>query len=200
MVVGQVGSSAQRASAGTRIALVIALAMLASVVGLAASAASPRPTLAASPPWYDVETYYLKLVNCTRTGGWVQRDGSCKGYGTGHYSRYVAPLRRSAGLSGVSRSWAKHLAISGACTHGDPGLRLRRAGYRSWRWGENIGCGDGYRSAYRSVLASHLLFQAEKGTGGGHWKNIKNAAFRAIGIGVWKANGHTRLVTDFYAS
>jgi hypothetical protein len=200
MIVGPVGNGAQRASAGTRIALVIALAMLASVVGLAASAASPRPTLAATASWIDVEAYYLKLVNCTRTGGWVRTDGTCKGYGSGRYSRYVAPLKRSYGISDVSRSWARHLAVYGACTHGDPGLRLRRAGYDGWRWGENIGCGDGYRSAYKSVLASHRRFQAEKGTGGGHWKNIKNPAFRWIGIGVWKANGHTRLVTDFYAS
>jgi uncharacterized protein YkwD len=64
-------------------------------------------------------------------------------------------------------------------------------------WGENIGCWD-LASAYKSVLASHRAFQAEKATNGGHWRNIKNARYKYIGIGVWKASGHTRLVTDFY--
>ena len=36
-----------------------------------------------SAPWLAVEKYYLKLLNCTRTGGWVLADGSCKGYGSG---------------------------------------------------------------------------------------------------------------------
>ena len=27
---------------------------------------------------------------------------------------------------------------------------------------------------------------------------MKNARFRYVGIGVWRANGHTRVVTDFY--
>ena len=195
---GQVRIGAQRASLRSRIAVVIGAVMLASLFGFAASAASPTPTMAAEPTWYDVETYYLKLVNCTRTGGWVRTDGTCKGYGTGRYSRYVAPLKRSAGISDVSRRWAKHLAIEGKCAHGDPGARLRAAGYTGWAWGENIGCGDGYRSTYRAVLKSHLAFQAEKATGGGHWKNIKNAKYRYIGIGVWRTNGRTRLVTDFY--
>ena len=72
-------------------------------------------------PWYAVETYYLKLVNCTRTGGWVRADGSCAGYGSGHYSAYVPPLELGPKLSAVSRSWAKHLAVVNACSHRRPG-------------------------------------------------------------------------------
>lgn len=153
-------------------------------------------------PWYSTETYYLALVNCTRTGGWVLRDGTCRGYGSGRYSAYVRPLTRSVGISDrVSRPYAKLLAVRNQCSHfldHDPGYRLRRAGYLLWTWGENIGCRDGYSSAKAAVLASHLSFQAEKSTNGGHWKNIKNRAYGWIGIGIWRYGSRTRLVTDFY--
>lgn len=188
---------AQRASLSSRLSIVLAASLFASLFAFGASAAAPPGVSAATPPWYAVETYYLRLLNCTRTGGWVLKDGSCKGYGTGTYSRYVAPLKRTAGLSAVARSWAKKIATAGVCRHGDPSARLRAAGYRGTSWGENIGCWD-LSSAYKSVLASHRAFQAEKATNGGHWRNIKNGRYKYVGIGVWKANGHTRLVTDFY--
>jgi len=153
-------------------------------------------------PWYSLEVYYLSLVNCTRTGGWVLRDGRCRGYGSGHYSRYVAPLRLSAGISDrVSRPYARLLAVRGICSHfadHDPGYRLRRGGYTSWNWGENIGCGDGYTNAKASVLLSHLRMQSEKWTNGGHWRNIKAGRFRYIGIGIWRYGTRVRVVTDFY--
>lgn len=173
------------------------------VAALAASllltAASTPVVSAADPPWDHVEAYYLRLVNCTRTGGWVLKDGTCRGYGTGRYSRYVAPLRLRPGISSVARSWARNLAVNDRCTHGDPAARLRRAGYTSYRWAENIGCRDGYVSAMRAVLATHRFYQSEKATNGGHWRTIKNPVYKTIGIGVWRASGRTRLVTDFYA-
>ena len=190
---------AQRASLQQRLTLVVAGTFLATLFGFAVAAASPAPAFASDPTYYDVELYYLKLVNCTRTGGWVRSDGSCSGYGSGKYSKYVAPLKLSAGLSNVARPWAKKLAVYALCKHGDPGARLRAAGYTSYKWGENIGCRDGYYNAKTAVLLSHRQFQAEKSTGGGHWKNIKNSLFKYIGIGVWKFHGRVRLVTDFYS-
>jgi hypothetical protein len=155
-----------------------------------------------SAPWLSVEKYALYLVNCTRTGGWVLSDGSCRGYGSGRYSSYRRPLSLSSNMSNkVSRPYAKLLAVRGICSHyadHDPGYRLRRVGYRSYTWGENIGCGDGYSSAKSSVLASHRRMQAEKSTNGGHWRNIKNSAYVWIGIGVWRYGSRTRFVTDFY--
>jgi hypothetical protein len=159
-------------------------------------------TTAVDKPWYTVERFYLGLANCTRTGGWVLSDGTCRGYGSGRYSAWVAPLTYSYGLSDkVSRPYAKLLAVKGLCDHfigGTPGDRLRRAGYTRYTWGENIGCRDGYATAKAAVLASHLRFQAEKSTGGGHWKNLKNPKFKTVGIGVWRYGTRTRLVTDFY--
>ncbi len=155
-------------------------------------------------PWLSVEVFYLGLVNCTRTGGWVLSDGTCRGYGSGRYSTYVRPLARSTGISDkVARPYARLLAIRGLCTHTadrDPGYRLRRAGYTAWHWGENIGCRDGYATAKAAVLQSHLRFQAEKSYNGGHWRNIKSRAYTWIGIGVWRYGSRTRLVTDFYGA
>ena len=153
-------------------------------------------------PWYPVEQYYLGLANCTRTGGWVLSDGTCRGYGSGRYSAYVRPLRYSSSISDRdSRPYAKLLAVRALCTHyanGDPGYRLRRIGLYHSTWGENIGCRDGYSTAKAAVLASHLAMQAERSTNGGHWRNLKNRNYIWVGIGVWRYYSRTRLVTDFY--
>ena len=153
-------------------------------------------------PWYTVEQYYLGLANCTRTGGWVLSDGTCRGYGSGRYSAYVRPLRYSSSISDRdSRPYAKLLAVRALCTHyanGDPGYRLRRIGLYHSTWGENIGCRDGYSTAKAAVLASHLAMQAERSTNGGHWRNLKNRNYIWVGIGVWRYYSRTRLVTDFY--
>lgn len=171
-------------------------------IRLSPDSATPLTTTTVDKPWYSVERYAWGLINCTRTGGWVLADGTCRGYGSGRYSKYVTPLTYSYGLSDkVSRPYAKLLAVKGLCSHyanGDPGYRLRRAGYYRYTWGENIGCRDGYSSAKAAVLASHRAMQAEKSTNGGHWKNIKNYRFKTVGVGIWRYGTRTRLVTDFY--
>ena len=191
----------------------IAASLLASLIAVPAAARSvstvriPGVTTVTSDGvaryWWPEELYYLGLVNCTRTGGWVQTDGSCRGFGSGRYSTYVAPLRHSAGISDlVARPYARYLAETNQCSHflrGDPGDRLRKSGYSGWTWGENIGCRSGYKYVGPAVLASHLVFQSEKNANGGHWKNIKNPKYKWIGIGIWKYSGRVRLVTDFYS-
>lgn len=146
--------------------------------------------------WYAVETYYLRLLNCTRTGGLVSTSGSCSGAGSGS----LGPLLLDAGISSkVARPYAKLLATAGICSHfadGNAGDRLRRAGYTSYVWGENLGCRSG--DPYAAVLGSHLYFQAERSTNGGHWRNMMNPAFDRVGIGVWVSSGRVRLVVDFY--
>jgi uncharacterized protein YkwD len=146
--------------------------------------------------WASVERYYLGLMNCTRTGGWVTSSGACSGPG----GRNVAPLRLDSGISSkVARPYAKLLATRGACSHfigGNPGNRLARAGYSSYRWAENIGCRSGNANA--AVLGSHLFFQSEKSYSGGHYVNLMNAAYDRVGIGVWVSSGRVRLVVDFY--
>jgi hypothetical protein len=177
------------------LAIGLALGFLVTIGPLSASAAYA--------PWYSVEVWYLKLLNCTRTGGWVTSTGSCLKYGSGYYSAYVSPIRYSTPISDlVARPYARKIAWPGVCSHTygglTPGQRLLAAGFHALTWGENIGCRDGYSSTYKAVLTSHLVFQSEKSTNGGHWMNIKNKAFRWVGIGIWVTNGRERLVTDFY--
>jgi uncharacterized protein YkwD len=149
-----------------------------------------------SGSWGAVERYYLRLMNCTRTGGLVTSGGSCSSPG----GRNVAALRLDAGISAkVSRPYARKLAVNNMCTHfsgGNPGDRLRRAGYASYRWAENLGCRSG--NAYSAVLGSHRFFQNERSYNGGHWRNMMNPAYDRAGIGVWVSSGRVRLVIDFY--
>lgn len=152
-------------------------------------------------PWLTDEAFYLKLVNCTRTGGWVQKTGSCTAYGSGRYSRYVRPLVRSGAISDLAtRPYAKLLAINNQCGHNFDGsvtTRLARVGFRGSAWGENLACHSAL-STRAMVIWAHRVFQSEKSTNGGHWKNIKNTRYTQIGIGVWMEGSRVRLVTDFY--
>jgi uncharacterized protein YkwD len=146
--------------------------------------------------WTGVESYYLHLMNCTRTGGWVTSGGKCSSPG----GRSVAPLTLSSAISTrVSRPYAKRLAVNNQCDHfigGTPGDRLRHAGYTSYRWGENLGCRSG--NPFSAVLGSHLYFQSERPYNGGHYRNLMDSRFHMVGIGVWVSGGRVRLVIDFY--
>ncbi|MGZ8514030.1 MAG: Ig-like domain-containing protein [Candidatus Limnocylindrales bacterium] len=162
----------------------------------------PKPTSAGGGgavgggSWGAVESYYLRLMNCTRTGGWVTSSGACSSPG----GRHVAPLVIDSRISSrVTRPYAKLLATHGACSHfigGNPGNRLARAGFTSYRWAENIGCRSGSPSS--AVLGSHLFFQSERAYSGGHYVNLMNAAYDRVGVGVWVSGGQVRLVVDFY--
>ncbi|MDQ3128993.1 MAG: Ig-like domain-containing protein [Chloroflexota bacterium] len=159
----------------------------------------PKPSgggAVGSGSWGSVETYYLRLMNCTRTGGLVTSTGSCSSPG----GRNVAALKLDAGISTkVSRPYARKLAVNNLCTHfsgGNPGDRLQRAGYTSYIWAENLGCRSG--NAMSAVLGSHLFFQSEKSYLGGHYVNLMNADYDRVGVGVWVSGGRVRLVVDFY--
>ncbi|MGZ8438982.1 MAG: CAP domain-containing protein, partial [Candidatus Limnocylindrales bacterium] len=186
--------------------------MVRSVRAIFNTVERPRPTAAApaatSPgsggggaavgggSWGAVESYYLRLMNCTRTGGTVTSSGDCSSPG----GRNVAALTLDSGISSrVARPYAKLLATNGTCSHfigGNPGNRLARAGYTSYRWAENLGCRSGNPNS--AVLGSHLYFQSEKSYNGGHYVNLMNPAYDRVGIGVWVSSGRVRLVVDFY--
>ena len=184
------------------LAIAPAVGATLTTAGTTAQAEAALTTTVVDRPWYTTERFYLGLLNCTRTGGWVLSNGTCKGYGSGYYSTRVAPIFYSYNLSDkVARPYAKLLVIKATCSHtanGDPGYRLRSAGFTRWNWGENVGCRDGYSTAKAAVLASHLVFQKEKSYNGGHWRNMKNRTYGAVGIGIWRSGTRTRLVVDFY--
>jgi Big-like domain-containing protein len=165
------------------------------------SGGSPPPSGgggAGGGTWRAVETYYLRLMNCTRTGGWVTSSGRCSSPG----GRSVAALWIDRGISSaVARPYARLLATRGACDHyigGSPGDRLRRAGYTSYIWAENLGCRSG--NPYTAVLGSHRFFQDERYDSDptDHYTNLMNPDYDRVGLGVWVAHGNVRLVVDFY--
>jgi uncharacterized protein YkwD len=176
----------------------------AEVRGTFTTATRPAPRTVSIPTgggsigtssWAAVEVYYTNLMNCTRTGGWVTSGGDCSSPG----GRNVAPLVLDAGITAnVARPYARRLAEGNLCSHfigGNPGDRLRAAGYTGYNWAENIGCRSG--DAYAAVLASHLFFQSEQSYNGGHYVNLMNAAYTRVGVGVWVSSGRVRLVIDF---
>lgn len=179
---------------GARIAaLAISLAAVAALAAVPAAAAQRHE---------DLERFALKLVNCTRTGGWVKSDGKCKDFGSGEHSAYRPPLEFHGGVADeVAWPWARKIAKSGYCGHTAAGSsveeRFRQAGYKNPDNGESVGCSYAWRPR-EMILRTHLMMQREKSFKGSHWRQMKDPGFRSAGIGVAKAGTKTRLVIDFY--
>jgi hypothetical protein len=157
-------------------------------------------TLAASP-YYGSELYYLALMNCTRTGGWVTTSGTCSSQ-THHTLPAKSALSLSAGISNsVSRPYAKALADSGQLTHYLGGTtahgRLTAGGYPSASWGENIASPG--NAGGGGMIDVEIFFQNEYACRCEHYANIMNSHFSHVGIGVWVSGGYARVVIDFYA-
>ena len=194
-------TTAARAADGSRLAK--AMSGIFTVVPKSKPIKPPRPPSggggSGAGAWASVERYYLGLMNCTRGGGMVTSSGSCSSPG----GSGIAPLWIDAGISAkVARPYAKLLATTGVCSHfygGNPGSRLHRAGYTSYRWAENLGCRSA-SSPFASVLGTHIYFQSERSwrPQGGHWVNLMNAGYDRVGLGVWVSHGRVRLVIDFY--
>ncbi len=162
----------------------------------------PAGPTAAKAPYKDLERFALSLLNCTRTGGWVRANGTCKGRGSGKHSTYRKPLKLHGGISSdVARPWARRIASADYCGHSigssDVDGRFRKAGYRHSTNGESVGCSSGY-TARQMVIRTHRMMQSEKSYNGWHWRNMKNKDFKSVGVGVAKVGRETRVVYDFY--
>ncbi len=159
--------------------------------------AAPKPSGEGSStaPWLAAEKYYLDLLNCTHTGGWLAWDGSCSGRG----SNGLPPLILDSKLSDcASRPWAKYLAETNQLYHGDTGGRFADCGYDVY-WGENV-TSNTY-DVYKGAISSVIFFQNEKGTShDGHYVNLMNSRFTHAGIGIWRFNGRNRYVVDFWGN
>ena len=156
-------------------------------------------------PWHPMELYYLALMNCTRTGGWVTSSGSCSSV-THHVMPAQDPLVYNAGIANaVSRPYSKALADRGLLTHylngTTPHSRLSAAGYTSGSWGENL---SSPTSKYASgMIHTEIYFQNEYRCKSGqcefaHYYNIMDPYFRSAGVGIWVTGGRVRLTIDFY--
>jgi uncharacterized protein YkwD len=149
--------------------------------------------------WHAAEVYFLKLTNCTRTGGWVLSGGVCRSSGP-HTLPAARALTLDAGISTrVSRPFARFMAERGILNHfanGTPGQRLARAGYTSYHWAENIGSPSNANSS--GMEHDALLFQNEYRCQCDHYENLMNSAYDRAGVGVWVSRGRVRVVIDFY--
>jgi len=188
----------------TRAVLTLPLALVVAL--LAASLTAPAVVAGTSVKRVAAaEQYAHELLNCTRTGGFVRADGKCiKRSGAKRHSAWVKPLRLHATISReVAWPWARAMADRGFCAHTFASLpdltqRMRTSGFHYRFHGENIGCGSSAGSPKQVVLAVHRMMQAEKRWRGGHWRNIKEAGYKSVGIAVATGNGRTTVVWDFY--
>ncbi len=177
----------------------------ATVVAMLLALVAVGPVSAGSVTRVPVaEKYAHSLLNCTRTGGFVNKSGKCLARGSGKYSVKRPPLRLHKNISQkVAWPWARTMNVANACAHaiaGKPqlGQRFRSKGFTYGTYGENVGCASGTGDAKAVVLMVHRLMQAEKKHQGGHWKNIKSTRYKSVGIGVAKGNGRIMVVWDFY--
>ncbi len=154
----------------------------------------------ATRPYHDSEVYYLSLMNCTRTGGWVTSGGLCS-----TVAHHTLPARPafvfSDGIAdGAARPYAKALADAGVLTHTYGGTtvhaRLTAAGFPGPSWGENIA--SPANSGAGGMISVETYFQAESWCRCGHYANIMNSYFHRSGVGVWVSSGRVRVVADFY--
>jgi hypothetical protein len=151
-----------------------------------------------SSPWHSAEVYYMGLMNCTRTGSWVTSTGLCSSQ-THHTLPAQSALSLNSGISNsVARPFAAVLAQRGILVHNldgtTPRSRMAAAGY-SGCGGENISSPSNSRSG--GMISVELFFQSEYWNRGGHYRNIMNPAYHTAGVGIWVANGYTRVVIDF---
>jgi hypothetical protein len=151
-------------------------------------------------PYYASEVYYMALMNCTRTGGWVTVGGNCSTE-THHTLPAQGPLRLSADISNkVSRPYAKYMADRKILDHyayHDPHWRLCNwGGYCGGSWGENIASPS--NASKFGMIDIELFYQNEYWCRCEHYYNIMAPFLNQASVGVWVANGVVRVSIDFY--
>jgi hypothetical protein len=152
----------------------------------------------------DLQAFALSLVNCTRTGGWVRKDGSCDRTPSRKYrSTRRPPLKLSEKISeDIAEPLAAKCRRLGRCGHNVMAsyqTRFRRAGITTRHIGEALGYGW-WGPARKSIISSFRRMQEEKITGAWsrwHWRYIKDPDFRRVGIGIAKRGAYTVVVYDF---
>jgi hypothetical protein len=151
-------------------------------------------------PYYASEVYYMALMNCTRTGGWVTVGGTCSTE-THHTLPAQGPLRLNADISNkVSRPYAKYMADRKILDHyayHDPHWRLCNwGGYCGGSWGENIASPS--NASKFGMIDIEIFYQNEYWCRCEHYYNIMAPFLNQAGVGVWVANGVVRVSIDFY--
>ncbi len=156
---------------------------------------------AGTAKWYGSEVYYLQLMNCTRTGGWVTSAGSCS-----TETHHTLPAQGNISLNSrisslVSRPYAKYMADNRLLDHylngTNPHSRLCDwGGYCGSSWGENIASPSS--AGQGGMIAIEIFYQNEYWCRCEHYYNIMDPYFHEAGIGVWYSNS-VRVSIDFYS-
>jgi hypothetical protein len=151
-------------------------------------------------PWYASEVYYLRLMNCTRTGGWVTRGGDCS-TDTRHTLPAQGALVLDAGISNkVARPYAKYMADNRLLDHylngTNPHSRMCAQNYCGASWGENIASPG--NSGRGGMIDIEIYYQNESWCRCEHYYNIMGPYFNRVGIGVWQSNS-VRVAIEFYS-
>jgi uncharacterized protein YkwD len=154
----------------------------------------------ATSPWYPSEVYYFNLMNCTRTGRWVNNSGQCSTV-TRHTLPAQPALRLSSTISNkVSRPYAKYMADRKILDHyayHNPQWRLCNwAKLCGWAYGENIASPS--TSGRGGMIAIELFYQNESWCRCEHYYNIMAPFLHQAGVGVWVTKGVVRVSIDFY--
>jgi hypothetical protein len=169
----------------------VVLLSFASSAPVAAGVATQHP---------GAERLARKLLNCTRTGGWVQKDGTCIDRGTGKHSVYRAPLPMSSRTADdVARPMARRVAEAGYLDHnlgGSIQARFKAAGITCTACGESLG--HYVNSFKKTVIQISRWVQDEKSSNGWHWRNVKDTRWKNVGIGVWSIGNDIYVAFDFW--
>jgi hypothetical protein len=192
-------TSRRSPGARTLVASLFALCLLLP----AAPAGAASGTGISSSTENDLQEFALSLVNCTRQGGWVRKDGSCD---KTPERKYRSTKRPKLILSnGISEKVAEPLAVRCAkarrCSHymiAPYKTRFRRAGYSTKHVGEALGYGGW--GVKRSIISSFRIMQQEKINGNWsrwHWRYIKDPDFNRVGIGIAKRGSYAVIVYNF---
>ena len=112
--------------------------------------------------WLAVEQYYLRLMNCTRTGGWVTSSGACSGPG----GRDVAAARAQLvdlrpGLAALRPAPRDPWRVQTTSSAATPVTASGPPASDGYNWGENIGCRRG--NPYASVLGDAPVLPVARG-------------------------------------
>ena len=148
--------------------------------------------------WAAVERYYLRLMNCTRTGGLVTRAAIAPAPAVAASRRCGStPGSAARSLARTPGSWpSTTCAPTSAAATRAIGCAARDTAAIAGR--RTSAAARATRSARCSAAIASSRASAPWSPDGGHYVNLMNSAYDRVGIGVWVSGGRVRLVVDFY--
>jgi uncharacterized protein YkwD len=108
----------------------------------------------------------------------------------------LRPLRADVRLEGAARTHSRRMLRTGTFAHGAFTARIRRAGVRAPRVGENLAWGAGSLARARTIVRMWLASPS-------HRANLLRPGYRIVGVGAisgcFNGQRHTLMVTTDFA-